>query len=227
MVKFIESELILLKKEIDEMWTLVYNQLDRARESVLAMNGEKAQQVIVRERRVNAFELKIDSDVEDIIALYNPVAIDLRFVLAMLKINTNLERIGDFAEGIARFVEKESTPIDEELVGLLRLQEMFDQALDMLKIAQRSMNEENLDMATSVFAKDNLLDEINASVTSIMTEYLTSHPEKMLSCLNLVSVFRKLERTGDHITNMAEEIVFFIDAKVLKHTGKVDEKYPS
>ena len=104
MVKFIESELILLKKEIDEMWTLVYNQLDRAGEAVLTLDKELAQQVMVRERRVNAFELKIDSDVEDIIALYNPVAIDLRFVLAMLKINTNLERLGDFAEGIAVWV---------------------------------------------------------------------------------------------------------------------------
>lgn len=85
------------------MWTLVYNQLDRAGEAVLTLDKELAQQVMVRERRVNAFELKIDSDVEDIIALYNPVAIDLRFVLAMLKINTNLERLGDFAEGIARF----------------------------------------------------------------------------------------------------------------------------
>ena len=64
MVKFIESELILLKKEIDEMWTLVYNQLDRAGEAVLTLDKELAQQVMVRERRVNAFELKIDSDVK-------------------------------------------------------------------------------------------------------------------------------------------------------------------
>ena len=93
MVKFIESELVLLKKEIDEMWTLVYNQLERAGEAVLTSDRELAQQVCVCERRVNAFELKIDSDVEDIIALYNPVAIDLRFVLAMLKINNDLERL--------------------------------------------------------------------------------------------------------------------------------------
>ena len=67
MVKFIESELILLKKEVDEMWTLVYNQLDRAGEAVMTLDKELAQQVMVRERRVNAFELKIDSDIEDII----------------------------------------------------------------------------------------------------------------------------------------------------------------
>ena len=69
MVKFIESELILLHKEVDEMWTLVYNQLDRAGEAVLTLDKELARQVIVRERRVNASELKIDSDVEDVIAL--------------------------------------------------------------------------------------------------------------------------------------------------------------
>ena len=69
MVQFIESELVLLKKEIDEMWTLVYNQLGRAGEAVLTLDRELAQQVLVRERRVNAFELKIDSDIEDIIAL--------------------------------------------------------------------------------------------------------------------------------------------------------------
>lgn len=69
MVKFIESELVLLRKEIDEMWTLVYSQLDRAGEAVLTLDKELARQVVVREKRVNAFELKIDSDVEDIIAL--------------------------------------------------------------------------------------------------------------------------------------------------------------
>ena len=77
MVKFIESELVSLKKEVNEMWTLVYNQLDRAGEAVLTFNRDQAQQVIVREKRVNAFELKIDSDVEDTIALYNPVAIEM------------------------------------------------------------------------------------------------------------------------------------------------------
>ena len=201
MVKFIESELILLKKEIDEMWTLVYNQLDRAGEAVLTLDKELAQQVMVRERRVNAFELKIDSDVEDIIALYNPVAIDLRFVLAMLKINT-------------------------ELLSRLRLAEMQAEVLSMLELAKRALNEESNDLAAGVFAKDNLLDEINADATGILSDYIIEHPEAVHTCVDLVSVFRKLERSGDHITNIAEEIVFFIDAKVLKHRGKTDENYP-
>ena len=228
MVKFIESELVLLKKEIDEMWTLVYNQLDRAGEAALTLDRELAQQVLVRERRVNAFELKIDTDVEDIIALYNPVAIDLRFVLAMLKINTNLERLGDFAEGIARFaIHCKEPALDGELVQKLRLGEMIAEVLSMLELAKKALQDESLELATSVFAKDNLLDEINADATSILADYINKHPESTLSCLNLVSVFRKLERSGDHITNIAEEIVFFIDAKVLKHSGRTDERYPN
>ena len=220
MVKFIESELILLKKEIDEMWTLVYNQLDRAGEAVLTLDKELAQQVMVRERRVNALE--------DIIALYNPVAIDLRFVLAMLKINTNLERLGDFAEGIARFVIRCKEPVlDAELMTRLRLGEMHAEVLSMLELAKRALHEESIEMATTVFGKDNLLDEINAQATGILADYIIEHPETVHTCVDLVSVFRKLERSGDHINNIAEEIVFFIDAKVLKHSGKIDENYPN
>ena len=154
MVKFIESELILLKKEVDEMWTLVYNQLDRAGEAVMTLDKELAQQVMVRERRVNAFELKIDSDIEDIIALYNPVAIDLRFVLAMLKINTNLERLGDFAEGIARFVIRCKEPVlDADLLARLRLGEMQAEVLSMLELAKRALNEENIEWQRRYSAK--------------------------------------------------------------------------
>ncbi len=227
MVKFIESELVLLKKEIDEMWTLVYNQLDRAGESVLTLDRKLAQQVQVHERRVNAFELKIDSDVEDIIALYTPVAIDLRFVLAMLKINTNLERLGDFAEGIARFaIEEKELTLDADLIKNLRLEEMIRQMLDMFELAKRALQEENQELATSVFAKDQVLDEINAHASHLLADYIVKHPESALSCLNLASVFRKLERAGDHITNIAEEIVFYIDAKVLKHHKNTEEGYP-
>lgn len=226
MVKFIESELLLLKRETDEMWSLVCNQFERAGDAVLALDYELAQQVLVRERRVNAFELKIDSDVEDTISLYNPVAIELRFVLAVLKINTNLERLGDFAEGIAKFaIDCHQSGLDVELLKRLRLKEMITQIFSMLEVARKAFLEENQELATSVFAKDDLVDEINAEATQVLAEYIQSHPESALFCLHLASVFRKLERSGDHIKNMAEEIVFFIDAKVLKHSGKTDEYY--
>ena len=226
-MKVIEQEIHSLKNSISEMWALVHQQLYNAGEAMLTGDKELAYKVISRERRVNAFELKIDSDCEDIIALYAPVAIDLRFVLAMYKINTNLERLGDFAEGIARFVLNCKEPVlDPDLLKQLRLEEMQAQVLAMLELAKKALQEESQDLATSVFAKDNLLDEINAEATTILAGYIAKHPDSVLPCLNLVSVFRKLERSGDHITNIAEEIVFFIDAKVLKHSGKTDEHYP-
>ena len=224
MVQFIESELLLLRKEVSEMWDLVHNQLERAGEAALSLDKDLAQQVIVRERRVNAFELKIDSDVEEVIALYNPVAIDLRFVLAMLKINSNLERLGDFAEAIARFVvNNNDSVLEQNLLKQLRLQEMLTGVLSMLDCSQRALNDENIELATSVFAKDSLVDEINADATKILAGYIQQHPEATLACLNLVGVFRKLERAGAHITNIAEEIVFYIDAKVLKHSHSKEE----
>ena len=136
--------------------------------------------------------------------------------------------MGDFAEGIARFAINCKEPVlDNELVKGLRLEEMINQVLSMLELAKKALQEESQEMATAVFAKDNLLDEINANATAVLSDYISKHPESALSCLNLVSVFRKLERSGDHITNIAEEIVFFIDAKVLKHSGRTDEHYPN
>ena len=81
----------------------------------------------------------------------------------------------------------------------LRLEEMLGEVLSMLELAKRALNEESIELATAVFSKDNLLDEINAEATTVLAGYIKEHPESVLSCLNLVSVFRKLERSGDHI----------------------------
>jgi phosphate transport system protein len=209
----------LLRSEIHEMWTLVYKQIFRAGEAVLTLNKDTAQQVLISERRVNVYELKIDSDVEDILAIYNPVAIDLRFVLAVSKINTNLERIGDFAEGIARFVMNYPEPaLDADLIKHVRLADMIDEVKSMLQKTQEAFEKENTDLASSIFAHDNFVDEINNEAPAILADYIKNNPDTALSCLNLIGVIRKLERTGDHINNIAEEIIFYVDAKVLKHS---------
>ena len=218
MVKFIDTELEDLGREVDQMWTLVCNQMEQAQHAVLEMDRGAAQQIMVRERRVDAFELKIDSDVEDFIALYTPVAVDLRYVLSMLKINTDLERIGDYADGIARFVrDSDVDRLDPELVEKLQIKTMFSTVLDMLKELQEALSEEDAGKATSVADKDDILDRLNRASTGVLTEYATAHKEAIPLCIGFGSVFRKLERTGDHLTNIAEEIVFYIDAKVIKH----------
>lgn len=225
MVKFVDSELEQLKREVDQMWTLVCNQMEQARDAVLNMDRTVAQQVIVRERRVDAFELKIDSDVEDFIALFTPVAVDLRFVLAMLKINNDLERIGDYAYGIARFVnEAENAAFIPALMEKLQVRTMFTTVLDMLGELQQALREEDPVRATSVLSKDDQLDQINKASASVLADYARENPDAIPFCLGFGGVFRKLERTGDHLTNIAEEIVFYIDAKVLKHTELKDKE---
>ncbi len=218
MVKFVDSELEQLKREVSQMWTLVYNQIEQARDAVMGLDRTLAQQVIVRERRVDAFELKIDSDVEDFIALFTPVAVDLRFVLAILKINGDLERIGDYADGIARFIrDAETDVLDQELLEQLQLGAMFSRVLTMLGELQQAFQNENAALATAVLSQDDFLDQINKASSAILADYARNHPDSIPFCLGLGGVFRKLERTGDHLTNIAEEIVFYIDAKVLKH----------
>ena len=149
------------------MWALVHQQIYNAGEAMLTGDKELAYKVLSRERRVNAFELKIDSDCEDIIALYAPVAIDLRFVLAMYKINTNLERLGDFAESIARFSVNlpEGEPIDPELVKIARVEEMLHELLGMISLAQEAFEKESSEIASRIFLKDNIIDEINHDST--------------------------------------------------------------
>src|ERR1700761_4936824 len=101
-----------VKKEVLSMWNLVESQLQKSRTAMLHFDRDLAREVVLKEKRVNAFELKLDRDCEDIFALYCPVAIDLRFLLAVLKINNNLERIGDIAEGVAKYVIESLTDFD-------------------------------------------------------------------------------------------------------------------
>ena len=222
MVRFIENELSSLRDEVVQMWNLVYSQLQRAKTAVINLDRKAAQQIAVRERRVDAFDLKIDSDVEDYIALYTPVAVDLRFVLAMLKINTDLERIGDYADGIARFVgDVEANTIDAVLLKDLQLEEMFGIVFDMMEGLQHAFVTENVEEAFTALAQDDMLDKMNRAATTALVEYARKNPDDVALCLALGGVVRKLERTGDHMTNIAEEIIFYVDAKVLKHAEKM------
>ena len=218
MVKFVENELLAIKEEVNDMWLLVHQQLENAFNALRNNDDDLANSVASREKRVNAFELKIDSDIEDFIALYNPVAVDLRFALAMLKINNNLERIGDYADSIARFVARNNlTEEDKQLFNVLEMKEMYDQVLHMFSTTHKALENSDASLAKSVIDKDDLLDSLNQKALDKLAEYAKNNPSAIRFCLEIAAILRKLERTGDHIINLAEETVFYIDAEVLKH----------
>lgn len=215
----LDIEIKRLKEEMLEMFEIIVLQLKKTHLSLSMMDKQLAREVNFNEKRVNAIELKIDKNCENIFALFNPVAIDLRFVLAVLKINYNLERIGDIADGICRYVTEATTPFDKELLELTRIDEMFHMSIEMLENVKTSFDNEDTKMARSVFQKDDLLDEINANADLAIEKYIKLHPEKVRQSLHIISTIRKLERTGDQVKNVAEEIIFFIEAKVLKHVS--------
>jgi len=219
----LDIELQHLKAETMKMWSLVNLQLVKGKESLLKLDKDLAREVILSERRVNAYELKLDRDCENIFALFNPVAVDLRFVLAVLKINNNLERTGDIVEGIAKFVLNVDSTFDTRLLELTRAVEMYAAANSMMEGVLEAFDKEDTSLARRVFQQDELLDDINVKANSIIAEYIRSNPDKVESALYLLSIIRKLERVGDQAKNMAEEIIFYIEAKVLKHRSKIEK----
>lgn len=213
----LDSEIAHLKEDLKEMMTLTVAQVQKARDAIFNLDKELAREVIFYERRINSLELKIDRDCENILALFNPVAIDLRFVLATLKINSSLERIADNAESMARYVIEMKEPYDKTLLDIIKLQEMFDTAISMLNDIKAAFDSEDTVIARKVLMKDDLLDEINMVASHTAEKFIRQNLDKTFQTLFILSVIRKLERVGDVCQNMAEEIIFFIEAKVIKH----------
>lgn len=213
----LDKELEQLKKTTINMWVLVESQIEKAYQALINNDKDLAREVIVNEKRVNSMELKIDSDCEDIFALYNPVAGDLRTVLATLKINNNLERIGDLAEGICKHIISESDAFDKDLLKVTEIHEMYKAAISIMEDVLKAYIDEDTKLARKIFKRDEILNEINMLATQNIREYIGSDLNKIEQGLNCLSIIRKLERVGDQLTNIAEEIIFSHEAKVLKH----------
>ena len=212
-----EVEIQDVKSEVINMWKLVLSQLTKAKEAMIIFDKDLALEVIAREKRVNALELKIDRDCENIFALYCPVAIDLRFLLAVLKINTNLERIGDIADGIARYIAYSSIKFNKDFLESSRLIEMYNGSISILSDTQTSFEFENTILARTIFSRDEVLDTINKNADENIAKYILEDLNNINEALNILSIIRKLERVGDQSKNIAEEIIFYVEAKVLKH----------
>jgi phosphate transport system protein len=220
----LDTELKNLKTDMIEMFGLVLSQLNKSQEALINLDKDLAREVLINERRVNGFELKIDRDCENIIALFNPVAVDLRFVLATMKINSNLERIGDIAEGICQFVLNIKLEPEKELLEKTRIVEMFETGASILEDVMNAFEKEDTRLARSVFKNDEILDEININSTQAVADFIRTHPDRINQSLYTLSTIRKLERVGDQCKNISEEIIFYIEAKVLKHKPRAQKQ---
>ncbi len=218
----LENEIKDIKAEVLSMWNLVESQMKKARTAMLHFDRDLAREIVLKEKRVNAFELKLDRDCENIFALYCPVAVDLRFLLAVLKINNNLERIGDIAEGVAKYIIESLSDFDHASFLNTELVKMFDDAISILADTRVAFEKEDTILARSIFKRDEVLDRINANAIQKIADCIRADISLINDALYVLSIIRKLERVGDQSKNIAEEIIFYLEAKVLKHNEEVN-----
>jgi len=211
----LEQEIKDLRKELLQMFLAVNKQLLKSERALLEFDKDLAAEITIAEKRINAQELKIDRDCENILTLHTPVAVDLRFVLSTYKINHELERIADIAYGIGNYVNKVNGVFPKKAIADTRIKEMFIQCKEMLDHVIDAFDNEDTAIARRVFKQDEVLNTINVNASSaIINNYDEKSAEELFY---LLSCIRKLERAGDLIKNIAEELIFSMESKVVKH----------
>ncbi len=216
----IEEQRAVLSKSGEEMLNLVHKQVQLAYEAFTSFDTDLAEEVILKENRVNALDVRIEKDTDHFIALYSPVATDLRFALALLKINYNLERIGDQAFDIANHTIDLNQKLVPALIERMQFNLMFETLESMIKDVITAYTDENLKVARKIFKKDKIINEINAKAFDIVAEDAIKNPELIRQYLMALVVMKKFEKVGDLLKNISESIIYFIDAEILKHKKK-------
>lgn len=212
------KELKALKSNHIEMWSIVQSQVEKSFIALRTGDKFKAHEVITIEPFVNTHELMLDRESADFITIFSPVAVDVRFILSLMKITNNLERIADFAENIAICVkDKFREPIPTKLFEDLQLEKMMQTASDMLSMARESLINEDTSRCNDILKMDNILDEINAESVHILSSYIKEYNEKTEFALYLYTVIKRIERMGDRTNNIVEDIIFFIEARDVRH----------
>lgn len=199
------------------MLSLVRNQMIKCKDAIHKNDVGLAEDVIREEKNVNTQEIAIDRDCENILALYTPVATDLRLVLATLKMTNDLERIGDCAKSIAKFLEEEMKSLPKNWLKDFAFEDMLDTLVSMLKDMGEALRKEDTKMALKTAKRDEHLNDYNRKAFKITADLIKQHPEHSKTLLTLFSLTRDLERAGDLTKNIAEELVFHIEARVVKH----------
>ncbi len=207
--------MIDLKKKISEMASIVEDMIGKSIKSLMDRNMILAQEVISSDDEVNSMEVEIDNLCIKILALYHPEAEDLRVVTMIMKINNDLERIGDHAVNIAKM----SIPLSEQppLKPLIDIPRMADKAIEMLKESLDSFMKLDSEMAVQVCLKDDEVDALEPQIVRELMTYVMADPQLVDRALRLIFIARHLERVADLATNIAEDAFYIATGEVLKH----------
>ena len=193
----------------------VERQIALSLESLTETSAEKARAVIAADERIDHNEIEIEEEAVHLLALQQPVAVDLRFLVCALKINSDLERIGDHAVNIAEGALRISA--QKPIKPFVDLPHMAEVAMSMLKDALDSFVNRDPELAKGVIRRDDVLDEKNESLIRELLTYMAEKPSLISYCLELISISKNLERVGDLATNIAEDTIYIAQAKLVKH----------
>jgi len=217
MERHFERELEDLKGTLINMGSLVDRQLGSACRALFEGDPARAREVMDRDGEVDSFDTLIDRQCMDIFALTQPVAVDLRLLMSALAINSQLERIGDIAVNIAERVEP--LVAHREFLLSTRLSEMANIARIMVRDSLDSFVRGDAALAARVLVSDDVVDKLDGGLFRSLVAEMKVHHERVEPAAHILILSRHLERLADHATNIAEDVIFIVEAKLVKHTA--------
>ena len=217
----LDDKLDELRRLQEDMLQRVTDQLEEAALALLERDTDRANAVRVSDDEIDALELHIDSLCERILALHTPVAVDLRLILTAVKINTDLERIGDHAKNLA----KSTAPLAdwEAFLEQTELRALARTVRDELAGAAQAFLDQDADYAREIIERDEEANALYDGIFDTITRLSQKHPEGSEALIYLVTAAKALERIGDHAKNIAESIVFLEEGKDIRHGGLEEE----
>ena len=213
--KHFSRELEKIKKQILSLGALVEERVRMALNAVDYNDAELAKQIFKNDYEIDEMEVEIEEECLKILALHQLVAVDLRFLIAVIKINNDLERIGDQAVNIAERVD---------IIAKRDLSDFFfdyssmgEKAQKMLKMSLDALVNMDYDQAFEVVQMDDSVDDIKSDAYDKIKRAMGEHPDKIGYLINLLLISRHLERLADHATNIAEEVIYLIEGEIIRH----------
>jgi len=206
-----------LKEKLLRMGGLAEQAIDRATEAYRTRDPKFCQMVLTNEADINEAEREIDELALDLLAMQQPMAVDLRFILAVVKINADLERVGDQAVNIAqRVLDLISEPEVQLPVDIPR---MAASVSSMVQRALESFLDGRAEVAEAVLQMDNIVDRMKDEAFVVLVQRMVSEPASARAALNVLLIARNLERIADHATNIAEDVIFWVRGADVRHGG--------
>jgi phosphate transport system protein len=214
-VRHFQEELEQLKTRLLEMGGLAEEHVRQAVTGLVDRDRELIDRVLSGDAPLNALHIEIDNRCFKLLALYQPMAADLRAIVAAVKINTDLERVGDLAVNIAEAAQRylQHPPVKP----LIDIPRMGDIAQGMLRDALDAFVRRDVALAEAVLAEDDRLDELKTQIFRELLTFMLSDPSTIEPSLDLILISRHLERIGDHATNIAEDVIFMVSARDVRH----------